>query len=73
MSTPLLFERRHRTGPTQAVQYVGTDTEMDPKDSAPPLAGDRSVPQLHGRRRQMAAADAAQYAGTDTEADPKAG
>ncbi len=33
MKTPLLFAKRRPVPEPSAAQYVGTDTEIDPKDS----------------------------------------
>lgn len=33
MTKPLLFDKRQALAPEGAAEYVGTDTEMDPKDA----------------------------------------
>ena len=39
---PLLFTKRRRAAPATAAQYVGTDTELDPKDAGQRLLEQQS-------------------------------
>ncbi len=57
MTTPLLFGKRRPAAPAIAAQYVGTDTEMDPKDNF-----ERTPCSVSLRRRETNEAAAAESA-----------
>lgn len=62
-SNPRLFDPRISDATTSLDQYVGTETEIDPKQARAPMLFDRRI----GSDR----ATATHYAGADTEIDPK--
>lgn len=72
---PFLFGKRRPAEPTTAAQYVGTDTEIDPKDATVSCCNQavRQPPFLFDKRLPAEPTMAAQYIGTDTELDPKDG
>ncbi len=52
MTTPLLYGKRRPAPPAVAAQYVGTDTEMDPKDGIPGNAPATRSPAIEPQHRQ---------------------